>query len=150
MRACVRARLAATASADATRFSFVRALCTSKKDLGSDYQQNLEREIEILRRIKHEHIIALKDLFETKHEMYIVMELVQGGELFDKIVEKGSYSESEAAALVRAVLSAIAYLASCFCFYWFCLLICLFVCFLLFLLKLNWFDFDFDMFWLFF
>jgi calcium/calmodulin-dependent protein kinase I len=81
-----------------------------KKDLGTDYQKNLEREIEIMRKIKHPHVIAMRDLFETKHEMYIVMELVSGGELFDKIVEKGSYTEPEAAALVRDVISAIGYL----------------------------------------
>jgi serine/threonine protein kinase len=52
----------------------------------------------------------MRDLFETKHEMYIVMELVSGGELFDKIVEKGSYTEGEASKLVRNVISAIAYL----------------------------------------
>jgi serine/threonine protein kinase len=52
----------------------------------------------------------MRDLFETKHEMYIVMELVSGGELFDKIVEKGSYSEAEAAKLVRNVIAAIDYL----------------------------------------
>jgi len=82
----------------------------SKKDLGDDYQKNLDREIAILTRIKHPGIIAMRDLFETKHEMYIVMELVNGGELFDKIVEKGSYTELEAAKLVAQVLSAIDYL----------------------------------------
>jgi len=82
----------------------------SKKDLGDDYQKNLDREIAILTRIKHPGIIAMRDLFETKHEMYIVMELVNGGELFDKIVEKGSYTELEAGKLVAQVLSAIDYL----------------------------------------
>merc|ERR1712000_198313 len=88
----------------------VKVIC--KKDLGEDFQKNLDREIEILTRIQHKNIIALKDLFETKHEMYIVMELVSGGELFDKIVEKGSYTEQEAAMLIKKVLSAIQYLHS--------------------------------------
>jgi hypothetical protein len=80
---------------DKTTGEEVAVKVISKKDLGADYQKNLDREIEILTRIKHPNIIAMRDLFETKHEMYIVMELVNGGELFDKIVEKGSYTETE-------------------------------------------------------
>merc|ERR1712141_411418 len=43
---------------------------------------------------------------------YLVMELVTGGELFDRIVEKGSYTEKDAADLIKQVLSAVAYMHS--------------------------------------
>jgi len=67
-------------------------------------------EVDILKKVNHPNIIALKELFDTPDKLYLVMELVTGGELFDKIVEKGSYTESEASHLVRKIVSAVDYL----------------------------------------
>lgn len=82
----------------------------NKKDLGKDYEKNLKMEVDILKKVNHTNIIALKELFDTPDKLYLVMELVTGGELFDKIVEKGSYTESEASQLVRKIVSAVEYL----------------------------------------
>ena len=49
-------------------------------------------------------------MFETNKKIYMVMELLTGGELFDRIVAKGSYSEKEASEVTAAVTSAIQYL----------------------------------------
>jgi len=84
----------------------------NKKDLGKDYEKNLKMEVDILKKVNHANIIALKELFDTPDKLYLVMELVTGGELFDKIVEKGSYTESEASQLVRKIVSAVEYLHS--------------------------------------
>jgi len=72
--------------------------------------KRLQTEVEILKKVKHPNIISLKDMYETSEELYLIMELVTGGELFDKIVEKGQYSEKEAAAMVKKILSAVDYL----------------------------------------
>jgi len=82
----------------------------NKKDLGKDYEKNLKMEVDILKKVNHSNIIALKELFDTTDKLYLVMELVTGGELFDKIVEKGSYTEAEASQLVRKIVSAVDYL----------------------------------------
>jgi len=82
----------------------------NKKDLGKDYEKNLKMEVDILKKVHHSNIIALKELFDTTEKLYLVMELVTGGELFDKIVEKGSYTEAEASTLVRKIVSAVDYL----------------------------------------
>jgi len=82
----------------------------NKKDLGKDYEKNLKMEVDILKKVNHPNIIALKELFDTPDKLYLIMELVTGGELFDKIVEKGSYTESEAGQLVRKIVSAVDYL----------------------------------------
>jgi len=82
----------------------------NKKDLGKDYEKNLKMEVDILKKVNHPNIIALKELFDTPDKLYLVMELVTGGELFDKIVEKGSYTEAEASQLVRKIVSAVEYL----------------------------------------
>lgn len=51
--------------------------------------------------------IKMKDIFESSTEVYIVLELAIGGELFDRIVKKGHYSEKEAAKVCYQVLSAL-------------------------------------------
>lgn len=52
------------------------------------------------------------DTFETEHVLFIVMELLGGGDLFDKILAKGSYSEHEARELMRKIMAAVSYLHS--------------------------------------
>ncbi|XP_045078475.1 calcium/calmodulin-dependent protein kinase type IV-like isoform X2 [Coregonus clupeaformis] len=54
--------------------------------------------------------IKLKEIFETPSEISLVLELVTGGELFDRVVEKGFYTERDAADAVIQVLEAVAYL----------------------------------------
>jgi serine/threonine protein kinase len=52
----------------------------------------------------------LEDVFETADRIFIVMELMDGGELFDYVVEKGTLSEEEASVIVRKITSAIAHM----------------------------------------
>lgn len=78
-------------------------------------QQDLHRlaiEMDILKSVNHPNIIRLQDLYETPEFLYIVTELVTGGELFDRIVSKGSYSERDAAQLTRKLIEALEYLHS--------------------------------------
>lgn len=49
-------------------------------------------------------------MYETDEYLFLCMEMVTGGELFDKIIEKGCYTEKEAATLVKKIVSAIDYL----------------------------------------
>lgn len=67
-------------------------------------------EIEILLRVKHPHIIELIDIFEDEDGMVLCMELVSGGELFDRIVERDHFSEESAAKVMSQLFDAIAYL----------------------------------------
>jgi len=57
--------------------------------------------------LKHPNIVELLDVFEDRTHVYLVMELVTGGELFDRIVEKGSYTEKDASYLIKQVLKAV-------------------------------------------
>ncbi|KAJ3096585.1 calcium calmodulin-dependent protein kinase type 1G [Phlyctochytrium planicorne] len=70
----------------------------------------IETEVNILMRVRHENIIQLYEMFEIDNKIYLVMELVTGGELFDEIVKIGKYSEPEAAKIVCKILQAIDYL----------------------------------------
>ncbi|XP_015435981.1 PREDICTED: calcium/calmodulin-dependent protein kinase type 1 isoform X1 [Dufourea novaeangliae] len=73
-------------------------------------EDSLENEIKVLRRLMHPNIVQLLETFEDKHKVYLVMELVTGGELFDRIVEKGSYTEKDASGLIRQILEAVDYM----------------------------------------
>ncbi|XP_077450490.1 calcium/calmodulin-dependent protein kinase type 1D isoform X2 [Stigmatopora argus] len=83
--------------------------CIPKKALKGK-ESSIENEIAVLRRIKHENIVALEDIYESPDHLYLIMQLVSGGELFDRIVEKGFYTEKDASALIRQVLDAVNYL----------------------------------------
>merc|ERR1739844_70942 len=73
-------------------------------------EDSLENEIKVLRRLDHPNVVKLQEAYESMASVYLVMELVTGGELFDRIVEKGSYTEKDAADLIKQVLSAVAYM----------------------------------------
>ena len=66
-------------------------------------------EVKILESIGHPNIVQLKEVFDTPKLYYMVLELMTGGELFDRIVEKSKFTEAEAAAAVRAVAEALDY-----------------------------------------
>ncbi|DAZ96325.1 TPA: hypothetical protein N0F65_008449 [Lagenidium giganteum] len=70
----------------------------------------LRREVEVLKRLDHPHIAKLEDAFENETHIILVMELLEGGELFDAIIERGHLSEHEAHHVVRSVLSAVQYM----------------------------------------
>lgn len=82
----------------------------------------LRREIDILKTVKHPNIIEFVDVFESRQQLYIVMELASGGELFDHIENKsrdrakakdqGAYSEKEASKILRQICLALAHLHS--------------------------------------
>ena len=51
--------------------------------------KELVQEAEVLRTIQHPSIVRLQDIFQWAGRMYLVMELVRGGDLFDRIVDRG-------------------------------------------------------------
>ncbi|EZF58434.1 CAMK/CAMK1 protein kinase [Trichophyton rubrum D6] len=82
------------------------------KRLMTGREHMVRNEIAVLKRVSmgHQNILTLVDYFETMNNLYLVTDLALGGELFDRICRKGSYYESDAADLIRATLSAVAYL----------------------------------------
>ena len=69
----------------------------------------LEQEVEIMSQMDHPNIVRLFEFFEESSNYYLVMEIMKGGELFDRIVEKESYTEKEAADTFRPLVDAIRY-----------------------------------------
>jgi len=71
---------------------------------------DITREIEIMETCQHKNIIRLYEIFEEKDKMNLIMELVTGGELFDEIVQRGNFTEKDAAKVIGTLCSALDYL----------------------------------------
>ncbi|XP_066574552.1 serine/threonine-protein kinase DCLK2 isoform X3 [Amia ocellicauda] len=80
-----------------------KAKCSGKEHL-------IENEVAVLRRVKHPNIIMLIEEVDTAAELYLVMELVKGGDLFDAITSSTKYTERDASAMVFNLASALKYL----------------------------------------
>ena len=72
--------------------------------------QDIQREIEIMNMVDHPNVINLFEIFDEPKKMNLVLELVTGGELFDRIVAKGNYSEKDAATCMSQLCQALDYL----------------------------------------
>ncbi|KAL3327254.1 hypothetical protein AABB24_037785 [Solanum stoloniferum] len=81
----------------------------SKKKLRTRVDiEDVRREVEIMKHLpKHSNIVTLKDTYEDDNAVHIVMELCEGGELFDRIVARGHYTERAAAAVTRTIVEVI-------------------------------------------
>lgn len=72
-------------------------------------KKTLVREIQILKMLKHPNIVGLLDIISGEEEIYLVMELVTGGQLSSYLLQKKRLSEEEARKIFRQVVSAIEY-----------------------------------------
>lgn len=76
-------------------------------------EQIIDNEIAVLKKLahyNHPNLLTLNDYFETDENIYLVTDLCTGGDLFDKISERGSFYESDAASLISSLLQAVAFL----------------------------------------
>lgn len=92
----------------------VKSICKSDPSVKPG---GLTREIMLLKEMKHRNIVQLIDVYEDEHYVHLVTDLCEGGELFDKIVEKSScengapcFTESEAARMMYQILNAVSYM----------------------------------------
>jgi len=68
---------------------------------------SLINEINIMRKLENDNIIKLYDVYENESYIYLILELLHGGELFERIIKKGIYTEKDAAILMEKMLSAL-------------------------------------------
>ncbi|KAF7249739.1 CaM kinase-like vesicle-associated protein, partial [Varanus komodoensis] len=90
-------------------------LYTCKKFLkrdGRKVRKAAKNEIIILKMVKHPNILQLVDVYVTRKEYFLFLELATGREVFDWILDQGYYSERDTSNVIRQVLEAVAYLHS--------------------------------------
>ncbi|TKY65702.1 CBL-interacting serine/threonine-protein kinase 11 [Spatholobus suberectus] len=90
-----------------TRQSVAVKAVSKHKVLNGGFAANVEREISIMRRLRHPNIIDLFEVLATKTKIYFVMEFAAGGELFHEVAGKGRLSEDAARHYFRQLISAV-------------------------------------------
>ncbi|XP_031330054.1 serine/threonine-protein kinase BRSK2 isoform X2 [Photinus pyralis] len=79
----------------------------NREKLSESVLMKVEREIAIMKLIDHPHVLGLSDVYENKKYLYLVLEHVSGGELFDYLVKKGRLTPKEARRFFRQIMSAL-------------------------------------------
>lgn len=88
---------------------YIVCMCVFSKcsSLALSFSFKVEREIAIMKLIDHPHVLGLSDVYENKKYLYLILEHVSGGELFDYLVKKGRLTPKEARKFFRQIISAL-------------------------------------------
>eukprot|EP00536_Pseudo-nitzschia_multiseries_P012614 jgi/Psemu1/309256/fgenesh1_kg.492_\ len=70
-------------------------------------------EVNIMTQLHHKNLVEVVDFFEEEDYYYIVMELMAGGDVFDRIIDLQSYTEKDARDLAKIMLEAVSYMHDC-------------------------------------
>jgi len=73
---------------------------------------SIHDEINLLRKIRHPNVLQLYEIFESGNNIHLILEHLNGKELFDQIKERGIYREKDAASILRCILNALVVLHS--------------------------------------
>ncbi|ELP95007.1 myosin light chain kinase, putative [Entamoeba invadens IP1] len=80
-----------------------------KEGLPEDQLEAVHREISLMRRLRHKNIVRLLDVYENNEMLYLVLEYIEGGELYERLAQS-ALKERQAACLVAQLVSALVYL----------------------------------------
>lgn len=81
---------------------------SKRKLVSKNDREDIKREIQIMQHLSGQpNIVEFKGTYEDKQSVHLVMELCAGGELFDRIIAKGHYSERAAASIGRAIVRVV-------------------------------------------
>eukprot|EP00743_Colponemidia_sp_Colp-15_P003356 GILK01003628.1.p1 GENE.GILK01003628.1~~GILK01003628.1.p1 ORF type:complete len:479 (+),score=104.19 GILK01003628.1:77-1513(+) len=72
----------------------------------------LSGEVEVLKSVQHPNVVCLRDVFEDEVYLFLVMDLAEGGDLLERILDKGTYSEAGAKRVFKQICDAMKYLHS--------------------------------------
>lgn len=81
---------------------------SKRKLVSKSDKEDIKREIQIMQHLSGQpNIVEFKGAYEDKQSVHVVMELCAGGELFDRIIAKGHYSERAAASICRQIVNVV-------------------------------------------
>jgi len=84
--------------------------CIDRKDTGADFQSVTDKEIEIMKAIDHPNCVSLFEIYQTDVQVQLVMELLEGRDLFERIMIRKKYTEANSKALMKQVCDGVKYL----------------------------------------
>ncbi|KAL5229275.1 hypothetical protein ABZP36_017540 [Zizania latifolia] len=93
----------------ATGGHFAIKILDRNKILSLRFDDQIRREIGTLKLLKHPNVVRLHEVAASKTKIYMVLEFVNGGELFDKIAVKGKLSEHEGRRLFQQLIDGVSY-----------------------------------------
>ena len=85
----------------------MKKISKQQQDLDNDSEISLINEINILKRLDHPNIMKIYEYYNTENEIYIISELCEGGELFDKITQEKYFTENSSKIIMKQLFSAI-------------------------------------------
>ena len=81
-----------------------------KEQLAREHlEEQLKREIAIMKSLNHPHIVHLREVMQTANHIYMVLEVIKGGELFDRIVESKKFDEATARRFFQQLVTGVSY-----------------------------------------
>lgn len=93
------------------KYVAVKIIC--KKKAPEDFLSKfLPREIKVLKRLRHPHVLSLIEVIETNTRMYIITDLAESGDLLEFIRKNGAVSEAKAKQLFKQLVLGITYIHS--------------------------------------
>ena len=87
-----------------------QVIVRSQNDKIKTQVASLKREIKILRKLQHKHIVRYYDMLESKESISLLMEYVKGGTIYDLILKKGALHEEEVSKYCQQILEGLVYL----------------------------------------
>lgn len=109
-------KIIARSTAESTRAqSLANLIETSKNNASPNHTgfkpipYGLEREIAVMKLLEHENIVRLYDVWENSNELYLIMEYVEGGELFHYVKHRKGLPEDETIIIFRQIIAALLY-----------------------------------------
>ncbi|XP_073225168.1 calcium-dependent protein kinase 2-like [Cicer arietinum] len=93
---------------NSTKLLYACKSISKKKLVSKSDREDIKREIQIMQHLSGQpNIVEFKGAYEDKNSVHVVMELCAGGELFDRIIAKGHYSERAAASICRQIVNVV-------------------------------------------
>jgi serine/threonine protein kinase len=92
-----------------TNIPYAIKIIDRKKLKKDNMEAQLKREIAIMKLLKQDNIVELKEVLQSSKHIYIVLELVTGGELFDRIVKEHRFSENVARKFFQQLITGVRY-----------------------------------------
>ncbi|XP_065852385.1 calcium-dependent protein kinase 26 [Euphorbia lathyris] len=93
---------------NSTNIEYACKSISKRKLISKEDVEDVRREIQIMHHLAgHKNIVTIKGAYEDPLYVHIVMELCSGGELFDRIIQRGHYSERRAAELTKIIVGVV-------------------------------------------
>lgn len=93
---------------NATGHTYACKSILKRKLVSKNDKEDMKREVQIMQHLSGQHnIVEFKGAYEDRQSVHLVMELCAGGELFDRIIAQGHYSEKAASDLCRQIVNVV-------------------------------------------